>query len=91
MSHPPSNMNLWLPIELHRRISLSPLRPIFHCSEGGTGTAVLLSDRLLEDMYDVNTLLNNTNKQKNGGNRSYSGEYSQGFQGFIKAVMKDAQ
>lgn len=45
---------LWLPVEIHRRLLSSMNMPRLHLAEGGTSSASLLSDRLLDDVYKVN-------------------------------------
>ena len=49
-----SQSHLWLPSELHRRLSLG-LLPKLHCAQAGTSSSSVFTEKLLEDTYTVRT------------------------------------
>jgi hypothetical protein len=69
-----SQSPFWLPSELHRRLSLGPV-PSLHASEAGTASAILFTEKLLEDASQIRTPNSKTNT------------FSDGFQGFLSVVI----
>ena len=69
-----SQSPFWLPSELHRRLSLGPV-PSLHASEAGTASAILFTEKLLEDSSQIRTPNSKTNT------------FSDGFQGFLTVVI----
>lgn len=69
-----SQSPFWLPSELHRRLSLGPV-PSLHASEAGTASAIVFTEKLLEDSSQIRTPNSKTNT------------FSDGFQGFLSVVI----
>ena len=69
-----SQSPFWLPSELHRRLSLGPV-PSLHASEAGTASAILFSEKLLEEASQIRTP------------NSKTSTFSDGFQGFLSVVI----
>ena len=71
-----SQSPFWLPSELHRRLSLGPV-PRLHAADAGTSSAILFTDKLLEDVSQTRTHTHN----------SKTNTTSDGFQGFLSVVV----
>jgi hypothetical protein len=69
-----SQSPLWIPSELHRRLSLGPV-PRLSSAEAGTSSASIFTSMLLEDTFEMT---------------SEKGTLLRGFQGFLSAVVDDA-
>jgi hypothetical protein len=71
-------MNIYTLIWHRRLLSSIRISPRLHLAEGGTSSATLLTDRLLDDVYTI---------QPKSNQFGYTGQ--PGYQSFLKRVIDD--